>query len=112
MESRLHTARRIAHLLDAQFSFLGIKVGLDSILGFIPGFGDMVALIFSLYLVILGVQMKLPLSKLIQMVTTALIDASIGTIPLIGDLFDLFYKANLKNFEILEEFEKSSQKAT
>lgn len=109
MKSQLENARSIARLLDAQFSFLGIKVGLDSILGLIPGFGDTVALVFSLYLIVVGISMRLPIGKLIQMVVHVFLDFTIGTIPLIGDLFDLFYKSNLKNLKILEDFEKNSR---
>lgn len=96
-------ARTIAKLLDSQFGFLGIRFGLDNIVGLLPGLGDVVGLAFSGYLVWIGFQAKLPQKYLNQMIANVVLDFVIGTVPLIGDIGDLFFKANLRNLKILEE---------
>ncbi|MDQ5981506.1 MAG: hypothetical protein QG570_255 [Patescibacteria group bacterium] len=101
----LHNARTFARLMDSQFSIFRLRFGIDNILGLIPGLGDIASMFLSLYLVWVGIQMKLPFSKLLQMILNLGFDAAIGTVPFIGDIADFFYKANTKNLEILEQFD-------
>jgi len=105
MNTHLGYARRFAHLMDSQFKIFGVSIGLDSVIGLIPGAGDVATMFLSGYLVWIGYQMHLPVTKLLQMVGNILVDTLIGAIPLIGDLGDIFFKANLKNLAILEEFD-------
>jgi hypothetical protein len=105
MNKHLKTARSIANMMDNQFKVFGIGFGLDNILGLFPGFGDFATLLLSGYLVWIGYQMGLPTPKLLQMISNVLLDTVIGSVPVLGDIGDLFFKANLKNLQILEEFE-------
>ena len=91
--------------MDNQFRIFGISFGLDNVLGLFPGLGDVASLLLSGYLIWIGYQMGLPSVKILQMIKNVVVDALIGTLPLIGDIGDLFFKANLKNLEILEQFE-------
>ncbi len=101
----LELARTLATFLDAQYTVLGVKFGFDSLIGLIPGVGDLATLFLSLYLIWIGHQMNMPQSKLMKMVINVGIDTAIGAIPIIGDIGDVFFKANLKNLKILEDFD-------
>lgn len=98
----LKTARTLARLLDDQFSFFGIKFGLDGILGLVPGIGDVLSMVLSGYLIWIATELKLPQQKIWQMVRNVALDLLIGSIPVIGDVSDVFLRVNLKNLAILE----------
>lgn len=100
--NHLKNARRVAKLLDSQFNILGFKFGLEPIIGLIPGLGDAITLILSLYLFYIAIQMKLPASVLVQMLLNIGLDFFIGTVPIVGDIADFFYQANSRNLRILE----------
>lgn len=96
------TRRRLAKLawiLDARLRVpvLGTRVGLDSLLGLVPGVGDVVTAGLSLYIVIEAARLGTPKRKLIAMMLRLVLDLVAGTVPVAGDLFDVFYKANVKN---------------
>ncbi|MDQ3007987.1 MAG: DUF4112 domain-containing protein [bacterium] len=99
----LKNARRIAVLMDSKYSIFGIKFGLDSVIGFIPGLGDAVTITISSYLVWIAIQSGVPAHKLIRMIGNLGIDSVLGLVPILGDVVDIFYKANLKNLQILED---------
>jgi len=103
MNTHLKRARVFAKLMDNQFSFLGVKFGLDNIIGIVPGIGDVAGMSLSVYLIWVGHQMDLPKHKKAKMIRNVVLDTAIGILPLVGDLGDLFFKANTKNLEILEE---------
>lgn len=104
--SHLRTARVFAKAMDNQFSLFGIGFGLDTFLGFIPFAGDLMGAALSLYLLWIGVQMKIPAEKMMQMISNVVLDTVIGILPVIGDIGDLFFKANVRNLAILEDFAK------
>ena len=99
-------AQSLANLLDTavKIPFIGIKVGLDSLIGLIPALGDTIMLLASLRIVHLARKMNVPKGLQIIMLRTILIDYVIGLIPLVGDLLDVFYKANLKNVRTMEKW--------
>jgi len=102
-EQDLQRARVLANLLDAQFSILGFKFGLDAIIGVIPGIGDTVALLAGLYPIYLARKHGLGKKVERRMKWNLAIDYFIGLVPVIGDFFDAAYKANLKNVALLEQ---------
>jgi hypothetical protein len=106
MRNHLRTASYIANLLDNKFKVFGLRFGIDPIIGLIPGGGDAVSLLLSLYIVWIGVKAKLPRNKIIEMLRNTLLDFVIGLIPVLGDLADFTYKANIRNLEIVEQFYK------
>lgn len=102
----LQRIRKLSRLMDSAFGIPGTKfrIGLDPIMGLVPGLGDLVGAAFSGYIILLAVQLGIPGSDIRKMIFNAGIETVIGEIPLIGDLFDAYYKANLRNVAILEEY--------
>lgn len=104
----LNVAENLTKLLDNQFKIFGFKFGLDPIIGLIPGFGDVVSLILSLYLVWIGFLMKMPAEKITKMISNVILDFIIGIVPIVGDLSDFVYKANTKNLKIIQQHFKNN----
>jgi hypothetical protein len=77
--------------------------GLDGILGLIPGLGDVVSGLLATYIVARAARDGVPRSALARLMTNVAIDTLLGSIPILGDLFDFLYKANTKNLRIYEE---------
>lgn len=111
--SALLKAQKLANLLDTaiKLPFIPIKIGLDSIVGLIPGAGDALMLFVSLRIVWLGKSLGMPSALIAQMVKNSVIDFGLGFIPFIGDLIDVFYKANQKNVRIMERWWISENKS-
>ncbi len=107
MEKHLKMARFITDLLENKFGIGKFKFGFDPLIGAIPGFGDIFTLGFSLYLVWIGIKMKIPQEKIVEMVRNVILDFLIGLFPFLGDLADVVYRANSKNMKILETYAHS-----
>ena len=105
-------AQKLANLLDTavKLPFIPIRIGLDSIVGVIPGAGDALMLFVSLRIVWLGKSLGMPKALLAQMVKNSAIDFGLGFIPFVGDIVDIFYKANQKNVRIMERWWISENK--
>ncbi len=101
---KLHHLRRLSHLWDNSLKIPGInfRVGLEAIVGLLPIGGDILGMIFSTYILVQAVQLGLPKITLLRMVLNILIDGVVGSIPILGDLFDSTWKANTKNVNLLE----------
>ena len=102
LETDLARARRIAHLLDAQFSIMGVRFGIDSLVGLIPVVGDTLTALASTYLIRVARRHDLGSVLVSRMTFNILVDWLPGLVPMVGDLIDLAYKANLKNLKLLE----------
>jgi hypothetical protein len=101
----MHDAlRRWAVLLDSAFRIPGtnIRFGLDAIIGLIPGIGDLSTPAFSALILLQAVRMRLPFVVLVRIVIFAAIDMLLGLVPVLGDLVDIGWKANLRNLALLE----------
>lgn len=103
LEGDLERVRKLANLLDTRFNVAGVRFGLDSIVGLIPVVGDTVTTIVGLYP--LAIARKHRLGKWVQarMGMNLLGDWVVGLVPLVGDLFDLGFKANVRNLRLLEQ---------
>lgn len=99
-------AQNIANILDmaVKIPFVGIRVGLDFLIGLIPVIGDATMLIASLRIVQLGRQLGVPKDIQHKMLTNSFLDFGLGFIPLVGDIFDLFFKANVRNVRLMERW--------
>ena len=100
----LAALRRWSVLLDSAFRVPGTNFtfGLDPILGLIPGIGDLTSPIFAALLLLHAVRMRIPRVVQLRMLINAAIDLLIGVIPVVGDLFDFGWKANVRNLALLE----------
>ncbi len=94
---------RLAVLLDARYRIPGtrIRFGVDSLIGLIPGIGDTAAALPSAYMIWRGYQRGVPRRVLARMAANTGIDYVVGAIPLVGDLFDVGFKANLRNAALM-----------
>ena len=103
-ERRLEGLRRIADLLDNAFVVPGTsyRIGLDPIVGLFPVLGDLVAPLFTIGTLLQARQLGVPKVIQARMLINAAIDTLIGTVPVVGDLFDFAWKANDKNLALLE----------
>lgn len=104
-DAELDRLDRLAHGMDAAFRIPGtrLRIGADSIIGLVPGIGDALALAPAAWIIWRARQLGVPRSLQAQMVGNAAIDGLIGSIPLVGDLFDVGWKANLRNVRLLRD---------
>ena len=103
--ARIKKLRRITKVLDNAITIPGTKFsfGLDPILGLLPGGGDTITGGLSAYIVVEAARMGVSREVLGKMVGNILLDSFAGTIPVLGDLFDVGWKSNVKNMELLEK---------
>lgn len=96
--------QRLAWLLDSSIRLPGgYRVGVDGIIGLIPGLGDALGAGLSSYIVVKAVSLNVPVIVLIRMTINVVLELVIGVIPIIGDLFDFMYKANERNVRLINE---------
>jgi hypothetical protein len=88
-----------------EIPYLRIRFGWDSIVGLIPGIGDLVSFLFVIWIFAAAIQARAPLSVLLRMGIVAAVDLLIGIVPLLGDLFDLVWKSNQRNVALLVDWE-------
>ena len=101
----LQRLRKISHLLDNAIPIPGTKYrfGLDPILGLLPGGGDTLGGLMSVYIVFEGMRMGVPAETVGRMGFNIVLDLLTGTVPVLGDLFDVGWKANSRNVALLEQ---------
>jgi hypothetical protein len=99
-------AEGLAHLLDSSISIPATRwrIGLDGLLGFIPVMGDALTALPVIYFIRTGKQLGAPLSLQIRILANAGVDFLVGTIPLVGDLFDLGFKRHRRNARLLRDY--------
>ena len=105
LEEKLTRLRQLSDNLDESFTIPGtnIKFGIDALIGLVPGGGDLIGSLFSLYLLRTAIKMKLPKSAILSIMFNIIIDTTIGIMPVIGDIFDIFWKSNKRNMKIIEK---------
>lgn len=102
-QARLLALKRLAHLLDSAFEIPGgYRVGLDPIVGLIPGIGDLASPLLGIAILWQAHDLGVPKVVRLRMVFNAGIDALVGMLPFAGDLFDVAWKANTMNLALLE----------
>lgn len=95
----------LAKLMDNRFRVPGtnFRFGLDAIIGLIPGVGDLSTFAVSGYMVLIMAKNGASGYLLARMVLNVLIDTAIGSIPLLGDIFDVAFKANIRNMQLMHQ---------
>ena len=97
---------RLAYWLDERFQIPGtnMRVGLDGLIGLVPGIGDTATMLMSLYLVYEAKRVGAPGGLIFRMLMNVGVDSLVGAVPLVGDLFDFGFKANRKNLRLLRRY--------
>ncbi len=109
--ARLARIKRIAWLVDAAFVLPGtrFRFGLNSLIGLAPGGGDLVLGAISLYIVQQAHALGVPRHQLMRMIGNIVVEVAGGSVPILGDLFDVALKANLRNIRIVEQHLQSTR---
>lgn len=112
-ERRLALLRQMSRLLDSAMLVPGtsIRVGLDPILGLVPGLGDLVSPLFAIGLLWQARDLGIPRIVQLRMIGNVAIDAVVGFVPIAGDLFDVAWKANDMNMALLERHAYEERRA-
>jgi hypothetical protein len=104
----------VSRVLDTLFVVPGtrIRFGIEPLIGLIPFFGDQATSLISAALLYRSVQHRLPKIAMIRMALNILINGAVGMIPVVGDLFVLWYKPNIRNLRILERYAGHGKEVT
>jgi len=105
-QARLKRLRRLAWLIDGAFGLpgTGFRFGLNSIIGLLPVGGDVALGALSLYIVYEAARLGVPRPVLTRMLGNVILEVAGGSVPILGDLFDMALKANLRNIKIIEQY--------
>jgi hypothetical protein len=97
---------RLAWFLDNSIPIPGLdaRIGLDPLLGLFPGIGDTLGALLSSYILAAAARLGAPKSVLLKMAFNIAVDAVLGAFPLLGDLFDIVWKANHRNVKLLGDY--------
>ena len=97
--------QRLANLLDQAIPLPGgFRIGFDGIIGLLPGVGDLIGSGLSSFILLQASRLGAPRTVLFRMAANIAIDTLVGVVPVIGDLFDFAWKANLRNVELLGRY--------
>jgi hypothetical protein len=105
-QHRLDRLRRVGWLLDNSLPIPGtrFRLGIDQIVGLVPGIGDLVGGVLSLYIIVESARMGVPGALLARMGWNVAVDTLVGEIPVLGDIFDIGFKANIRNLALLDGY--------
>lgn len=93
----------LSHLLDNSIPIPGTRrrIGLDAVIGLVPGIGDTIGAAMSAYIVLAAARMGVSRTALMRMVSNVAVETVVGSVPVVGDLFDAGWKANARNMDLL-----------
>ena len=103
---------KLAWLMDRSIKIGPWSIGLDGILGLIPGFGDATGGLISSVIVVAAIQAGVSRATILRMMANVAIDSLLGLVPFVGDIFDFAFKANSKNVDILKEALRGERRVT
>ena len=103
-DASLARARVLARALDSAVGIpgTGLRIGLDPLLGLVPGLGDLAGAALSGYIVLTGIRLGVPRAVAVRMIANVAMDTVAGSVPVLGDLFDAGWKANNRNVALIE----------
>ena len=109
--NQLKSLEKLAKLMDAQFTIPGtnIKFGLDALIGLVPGVGDLSTFAISGYMLFIMAKNGASGFVLARMILNILVDAIVGAVPILGDIFDVAFKANTRNMRLMNQYYKEGK---
>ncbi len=110
LETDLRRVRWLADLLDTKFSIGGVHFGVEGIIGLLPGIGDFAGALLGVYPIWVARRHKVGRVVQARMAVNLLIEMGVGTVPVVGDLFDIAFKANIRNVKLLERAVQKGRK--
>jgi uncharacterized protein DUF4112 len=104
-DARVARIDALAQLMDGAFVVPGtdIRFGLDALIGLVPGIGDAVTTLISLFIVNEARALGAPRLLIARMVANVAVDGLVGAVPLVGDVFDVAFRANRRNLALLRD---------
>ena len=103
VDDRIRDVEALARWLDYAFTLPGgFRFGFAGIIGLIPGIGDVIDAVISFYIVARAIQLGIARVAIARMLVNIGIEGFAGAVPIFGDLFDVAFKANRRNFQILK----------
>ena len=113
-QTYLAAARLLAQILDRSIRLPGtdLRLGLDPLIGLIPGFGDAVASLAGSMILLLAAHLQVPKIVLVRMSVNIALNGVIGSIPVFGDLFSLWFQSNVRNVALLERHVTATERAS
>src|SRR5437870_11350784 len=105
-QRRLDRLRRVGWLLDNSIPIPGtrFRLGIDQLIGLVPGIGDLIGGVLSLYIILEASRMGVPRGLLARLGWHVAGDTFVGEVPILGDLFDIGFKANIRNLALLDGY--------
>lgn len=100
------TVEWLVEMMDQRFTIPGTKFrfGYDALLGLIPGLGDMIGSLISTALVLEALRQRVPWRVVARMLFNIWLDGTLGSVPVVGDVFDFYFKSNRKNLALLRKY--------
>lgn len=100
------SVERLVELTELRYRVPGtdFRFGLDAVIGLVPGIGDFLGMLLGLAVVLEGVRQGIPRPVLLRMLFNIWLDGAVGSIPLIGDVWDFWFKANRRNLRLLQKY--------
>ena len=110
-QQRIRRVEKLATWMDAAFKIPGTsrRIGLDSLIGLIPGVGDLSTFAVGCFIIREAWVLKLPKRHLLRMAWNTSFDAVLGSVPLLGDIFDFAFKSNSKNAKLIVDHFRRQQ---
>ena len=108
MTAHMQFVRKLVTVLDTKFTFFGIRFGIDPLFDFIPGAGNIIAAVTSCYLFWIARELRVPNVVYMRMLGNIVVDFLVGVVPVIGIVFDVLYKSNVRNLILLEPYNNFS----
>lgn len=105
-EAHIRDIERLARLLDEAVTIPGtrIRLGLDALLGLVPGGGDLIGGALSGWIILGAVRLGAPPAVVARMGANVLLDTVVGAVPVLGDIFDVAWRANRRNVDLLRDY--------
>jgi Domain of unknown function (DUF4112) len=103
LRARVRQLEWFSYLLDTAFAIPGtrVRIGLDGLLGLIPGVGDLLGVVLSSYIIFAAARLGASRLTLLRMLGNVALDGLVGVVPMLGDVFDIAWKANVRNVALL-----------